>query len=111
MTEHLHNSAEQIKRTLQQHPLNGADLLVDFARRYAANAQWEDEVILLKMDLSTTAEESQRAAIVQQLESIIDQIVQNYSPELTNNISAKEQQIAERVKAQIIDPKNCTGSL
>lgn len=105
MTEHLHSSAAQIKQILHRHPLSGADLLMDFAQRYAADAQWEDEVILLKMDLSMTTDDAEQAAIVKELENIIDQVVQHYSPEVTNNISAKEQQIAERAKSKAVDSK------
>ncbi|NUO02658.1 MAG: ABC transporter ATP-binding protein [Saprospiraceae bacterium] len=94
MTEQLKQRVETILLVLREHPTRGADLLVDFARRFSADPQLEDQAILLKMELSEAGPEAQKA-IVEKLEQIAHAVVSHYDPQALAAFNAKETAIAE----------------
>lgn len=94
MTEQLKQRAETIRQVLREHPERGADLLVDFARRFAADPKLEDETILLKMELSEAGTDEIKA-IVEKLERIPDAVVSHYDPEALSAFNAKEYALAQ----------------
>ena len=98
MKEQLQNRAMVIKGLLVQHPQSGADLLMDFAREYAAHQSLEDKVILLKLDLSASEEENETKEIVQELLAVVDEVVGNYNEEAIKALVEKEKALAEKVK-------------
>lgn len=94
MTEQLKQRAETIRQVLREHPERGADLLVDFARRFAADPKLEDEAILLKMELSEAVSD-ERNILVEKLEQLADAVVSHYNPEALAAFNAKENALAE----------------
>jgi len=112
MNEELRHRANSIQQMLQTNPLAGADLLMDFARQYAADKQLEAEVILLKMDWSSTLVEEEKNEILQELLAIADTVVQDCNPEAVQNVLAREKELAQEIqqqeipKAVILEAKN-----
>lgn len=105
MNQQLRNRAQLIKELLGQQPETGADLLMDFARQYAAHTNLEDEVILLKLELLDAATPEEQTAIQGDLATIADKVAQNYDANAVQDILAREQALAEKIQAQDSDER------
>ena len=114
MIEQLQQRAQAIRQVLHEHPERGADLLMDFARRFAGEAQLDDQVILLKIELLEAQTPGDQKAIVERLEQITAAIVQNYNPTAVKDFLEKEDALSQAIRKQIppndvvLEAKNIT---
>ncbi|MEM9888924.1 MAG: ATP-binding cassette domain-containing protein, partial [Bacteroidota bacterium] len=126
MNQELQNRAKSIQQMLTVHPLSGADLLMDFARQYAANKDLENKVILLKLDYNELVEaketvvdgetantkqqrtaeiETELTSIISQLAALADEVVQDYNPEAVQGVLQREKELAQEIQQQEIPEK------
>ena len=101
MTEQLHQRAAAIRQTLRKHPKRGADLLMNFARRFAANPQVEDDVILHKVRLSSALSTAEKQVVIDQMEQVVDAIVRDYNPDAVKAHMEKESALAKVIRRQL----------
>ena len=69
MSEQLQQRATSIIEILRRQPERGADLLIDFAQQYGADAQVEDDAIIAKLHWMLAEEESEKKQALQALEA------------------------------------------
>lgn len=100
MTESVQHRAEAIRQVIRQHPERGAALLVDFARQFAASLEREDEVILLKIQLSESESQGEKRRIIKQLEDLAQTITAEYDPVAQQAFAARENALAQAVGKQ-----------
>lgn len=98
MIEQLQHRADTIRQILREYPERGADLLMDFARRFAADPQLEDEVILLKIDLTESKQLDQKKLIIANLFEIISKIEKNYNYIAIQDYIEKENRLSKNIK-------------
>lgn len=101
MITQLQQRAEAIRQALRENPVRGADLLMDFARRFAANSDLEDEVILLKIEHLEAQEPSDKKAIAERLDQIVLDIVRDYNPSALKNFLDKENALTQAIRKQM----------
>ena len=105
MSEQLQQRATSIIEILRRQPERGADLLIDFAQQYGADAQVEDDAIIAKLHWMLAEEESEKKQALQALEAITTEIVRKYNPKALQERQAKETALAEAAK-KLISPNN-----
>lgn len=105
MSEQLQQRAASIIELLQKQPERGADLLIDFAKNYAADPKLEDEAILAKLSWMMTDHEEEKKKALENLEALTQRIVQEYSPAALQAKQDKENALAAQIK-KIVTPKD-----
>lgn len=100
MIESVQHRADAIRQVIREHPERGAGLLVDFARQFAASLEREDEVILLKIQLTESESQGEKRRIIKQLDALAAQIATEYDPATQQAFAAKENALAQAVSHQ-----------
>jgi len=98
MNEQLQQRAASIIEVLRKQPERGADLLIDFAKNYAADPTLEDEAILAKLHWMMTEQEEEKKASLETLEVLAQRIVEDYNPAILQAKQAKETALAAQIK-------------
>lgn len=101
MIEQLQQRVASITDVLGRQPERGADLLIDFAKNYAADPRLEDEVILAKLRWMMTEEAGEKAAALEALAFLATRIIQDYDPAALLARQTKEAALAEKMKTQV----------
>lgn len=101
----IQNRANTIKDVIRMKPESGVELLLDFTKLYAIDAQVEDEALLILYQLNAqkTIENQEKEDYINQLLKLTDDVVLNYDEEKVNeklNLEIKLKELSKERKLQ-----------